>query len=302
MNTSYEMLESWYETMKGEKELSLKEAKELVQSIEKCDSLKEKELLQEKLLRGTIGVLYSFIKDNGILMLSNTGYVEVEDLLSSLTLAWAEDLQDKISEVGRYSTLFSRDYFESVAEKLGVENLADSLKLWDCSYLGALGTYYRDKDNDVEVSPYFYSVFSIGPSMTDEQKEKTIDLVERGYQLYREHSFINSDNTALLGFYGMIFTSIIVKEGRYDRCDTLEFADDVIARIDVSDIVLGSKKITDIQRRVLFEKYGFDGKGEKDFCDMAKDYSVGRARIGQVAAKGLRNLRSDAKVRKYNKN
>ena len=121
MNTSYEMLESWYETMKGDKELSLKEAKDLVRSIEECNSIKEKELLQEKLLRGTIGVLYSFIKDNGILMLSNTGYVEVEDLLSSLTLAWAEDLQDKISEVGRYSTLFSRDYFESVAEKLGVD-------------------------------------------------------------------------------------------------------------------------------------------------------------------------------------
>lgn len=302
MVASYEMLDSWYESMKGKEELTIKEAKELAREIDACDSLKQKELMQERLLRGTIGILYKFIKDNGILMLCETGYVECEDLLSSLTLAWAEDLGGKISNVGRYSTLFSRDYFESVAEKLGVENLSDSLRLWDSSYLGALGTYYRDKDNDVDVSPYFYSAFSIAPSATDVEKEKACDLIERGYQRYKEYSFINSDNTALLGFYGMIFTSIIVKEGRYGRENDFDFIDEVITRMDVADIVLGSSKLSDIQRRVLFEKYGFDGKGEKDFCDMAKDYNVGRTRIGQVAAKGLRNLRSDVKVRKYNKN
>lgn len=301
-NDTYEMLESWYESIKGDKNLTLKEAKELVSEISKCDSVKMKELLQEKLLTGTIHKLYEFIKDNGLLILCDTRYVEFEDLISSLTLAWAEDLEGKISSVGRYSTLFSRDYFESVAEKLGVENLSDSLRLWGCSYLGALGTYYRDKDNGVDVSPYFYSVFSTAPNCTEEQKVKTVDIVERGYQLYKEHSFINSDNTALLGLYGMIFTSIIVREGRYGCSEPVDFTDDVITRIDVEDVVLGSKKISDIQRRVLIEKYGLDGKCEKDFAEMESGYSVGRCRIGQVAAKGLRNLRSDAKVRKYSKN
>ncbi len=302
METSYEMLDSWYESMKSEKELSLREAKALVKDIDAACSLKKKEQLQEELLRGTIGILYNFIKDNGLLILCNTGYIEFDDLISSLTLAWAEDLSNKISEVGRYSTLFSREYFESVAEKLGIGNLGDTLKIRECEYLGALATYYRDKDNDTELSPYFDYTFSTMMDCTEEQKKKTVDIIERGYQLYKESSFINSDNTALLGFYGMIFTSIIVQEGRYGRSDSFDFTDDAIARMDVEKIVLGSKELSDIQRRVLFEKYGFDGKGEKDFCDMAKDYSLGRARVGQVAAQGLRNLRSDAKVRKYNKN
>lgn len=297
---TYEMLDSWYETIKGEKELSLREAKELVKKINECSSLKQKELLQEELLRGTIGVLYGFIKDNGLLMLCDTGYVEFDDLISSLTLAWADDLGKRITEVGRYATLFSRDYFESVAEKLGVENFADSLKLWNCSYLGALGSYYRDNDNEVEVSPYFESTFSI--DCKESEKKKAIDIIDRGYQLYKDTSFINSSNTALLGLYGMIFTSIIIKEGRYGCDDDFDFTDEVITRMDVEKDILGSRKITAIQRRVLFEKYGFDGKGEKDFAEMASDYSVGRCRIGQVASKGLRNLRSDAKVRKYNKN
>ena len=298
----YERLDSWFELFKEHKELRISEAKELAKRIEASSSEKERERLQEELLGGTIKEVYKFIKDNGLLILCDTGYIEFDDLVSSLTLALAENLDDKLLEVGRYSTLFSREYFESVAEKLGVEDLSDSLKIRGSCYLGALASYYRDKDNDVEVSPYFDYTFATGITCTEEQKKKTIDIIEKGYQRYKDSCFINSDNTALLGFYGMIFTSIVVREGRYECDSDIDFTDGVIEGIDVLKDILGSKKITDIQRRVLFEKYGFDGKGEKDFAEMEDNYSVGRCRIGQLAAKGLRNLRSDAKVRKYNKN
>lgn len=298
----YERLDSWFEMFKEHKELRISEAKELAEKIKSSSSDVEKERLQEELLMGTIHEVYKFIKDNGLISLCDTGYVELDDLISSLTLAWAENLDDKLLEVGRYSTLFSREYFESVAEKLGVEDLSDSLKIRGSGYLGALASYYRDKDNGVEVSPYFDYTFATGITCTEEQKKKTIDIIEKGYQRYKDSCFINSDNTALLGFYGMIFTSIVVREGRYDCEDDFDFVDDSITRMDVAKDILGSRKITDIQRRVLFEKYGFDGKGEKDFAEMEDNYSVGRCRIGQVAAKGLRNLRSDVKVRKYNKN
>ena len=300
MEEVYDKLDSWFEMFKDTKKLKISEAKELAKRISNSGSQLEKERLQEELLCGTISEVYKFIKDNGTLVLCETGYIEFDDLISSLTLAWAEDLDKKVLEVGRYSTLFSRDYFESVAEKLGVDNLSDTLRLWNCSFLGALGSYYRDNDNGVEVSPYFDSCFS--KDCKDREKKKTLDIIERGYQRYKDTCIVNSSNTALLGLYGMIFTSIVVREGRYDCEDDFDFVDGSITRMDVAKDILGSRKITDIQRRVLFEKYGFDGKGEKDFAEMEDNYSVGRCRIGQVAAKGLRNLRSDAKVRKYNKN
>lgn len=300
MELAYDKLDSWFEIFEDAKKLKVSEAKELAKRIKDSKNDREKERLQEELLMGTIHEVYNFIKDNGLLVLCDTGYIEFDDLVSSLTLAWAEDLDKKVLEVGRYSTLFSRDYFESVAEKLGVENLGDSLRLWSCSYLGALGSYYRDNDNGVDVSPYFDSCFS--KDCKDYEKKKALDIIERGYQRYKDTCLINSSNTALLGLYGMFFTSVILREGRYGCDDSFDFTDEVVERIDVLKDILGSRKISSIQRRVLFEKYGFDGKGEKDFAEMADSYSVGRCRIGQVAAKGLRNLRSDAKVRRYNKN
>ena len=302
MDLAYEKLDSWFEMFKDAKKLKISEAKELAKRISNSGSQLEKERLQEELLCGTISEVYKFIKDNGLISLCDTGYVELDDLISSLTLAWAEDLDKKVLEVGRYSTLFSRDYFESVAEKLGIDDLSDSLKIRGSGYLGALGTYYRDKDNGVEVSPYFDYTFSTGMPGMEEQRKKTVDIIERGYQLYKDSCFINSDNTALLGFYGMLFTSIVLQEGRYEREDDFEFDDDVIRRIDVKNIILGCPDINEQQREVIIQRYGFDGLGDKEQETIGENIGLGKCRVSQILAKGLRKLRGNGKVGRYNRN
>lgn len=300
MELAYEKLDSWFEMFMDAEKLKVSEAKELAKKIKVSKNDSEKERLQEELLVGTIHEVYKFIKDNGLLSLCDTGYIEFDDLISSLTLAWAEDLDKKVLEVGRYSTLFSRDYFESVAEKLGIENFGDSLRLWNCSYLGVLGSYYRDNDNGVEVSPYVDSCFS--KDCKDREKKKTLDIIERGYQRYKDTCIVNSPNTALLGFYGMVFTSIIIKEGRYGCDENVDFTDDVITRIDVDKIILRNRRLTDYEKRILIERFGFDGKGDKTFDEMSDNYPVGACRLGQITAKSLRKLRGDKKVRQYNLN
>ncbi|MBQ2909751.1 MAG: hypothetical protein IJE53_02980 [Bacilli bacterium] len=298
MEEVYDKLDSWFEMFKDTKKLKISEAKELAKRISNSGSQLEKERLQEELLCGTISEVYKFIKDNGMLVLCETGYIEFDDLISSLTLAWAEDLDKKVLEVGRYSTLFSRDYFESVAEKLGVDNLSDTLRLWNCSFLGALGSYYRDNDNGVEVSPYFDSCFS--KDCKENEKKKTLDIIERGYQKYKDTCFVNSSNTALLGLYGMIFTSIVVREGRYDCEDDFDFVDGSITRMDVEKDILGSRRLHEFEREILVDRYGFDGKGDKTFDEMSENYTVGACRLGQIVAKSLRKLRGDKKVKRYN--
>ena len=127
MNEYYERLDSWFEMFEGSRQLKISEAKDIALKIKESGSVLEKEKLQEELLMGTIHEVYKFIKENGLLVLCDTGYVEFDDLMSSLTLAWADNLDKRVLEAGRYSSLFSRDYFENVAKQLGVEDLSDSL-------------------------------------------------------------------------------------------------------------------------------------------------------------------------------
>ena len=295
----YKKLDSWFDMFKDSKKLRVGEAKELAQKIKDSSSDREKEKLQEELLMGTIHEVYKFIKENGMLVLCDAGYVEFEDLISSLTLAWAEDLDKKMLDVGRYSTLFSRDYFESVAEKLGVDDLSDSLKIRRCGYLGALASYYRDKDSGVEVSPYFDYTFATGLDCTEEQKKKTVNIIEKGYKLYKESCFINSSNTALLGFYGMLFTSIVLRNGRYESDMDFDFTDEVITRFDVENIMLNCPDINAQQREVLIQRFGFDGLGDKEMDVIGENIGLGKCRVSQITSKGLRNLRGNSKVRRY---
>lgn len=301
MEQAYEKLDSWYEMFKGAKSLRLDEAKEISKKIRDSKNDVERVRLQEELLMGTIHELYKFIKGNGLLVLCDTGYIEFDDLISSLTLAWADNLDKKVLEVGRYSTLFSREYFESVAEKLGVDDLSDSLKIRGSGYLGALGTYYRDKDNGVPVSPYFDYVFATGMPGIKEQKNKSVDIIEKGYQLYKDRCFINSSNTALLGFYGMIFTSIVLREGRYECDSEFDFTDVVIEGVDVENIMLNCPDINAQQREVLIQRFGFDGLGDKELDVIGENIGLGKCRVGQIAAKGLKKLRGNEKVRRYNR-
>lgn len=297
----YKKLDSWFDMFKDAKKLRVGEAKEIAQRIQNCSSTIEKEKLQEELLMGTIGEVYKFIKENGILVLCDIGYVEFEDLISSLTLAWTENLDERLLDVGRYSTLFSREYFENVAEILGIEDLSDSLKIRKCGYLGALASYYRDKDSGVEVSPYFAYTFATGYGCTEEQKKKTVDIIEKGYQLYKDSYFINSENTALLGFLGMVFTSVVLRNGRYESDNDFDFTDEVITRFDVENIMLNCPDINAQQREVLIQRFGFDGLGDKEMDVIGDNIGLGKCRVSQITAKGLRNLRGNSKVRRYNK-
>lgn len=291
----YERLDSYFEMFSAAKKLKIKEAKELATKIKICENEKDKNKLYEDLLMGTIHQLYKFIKENDLLFLCENGFVEFDDLISSLTLAWAENLDDRLLAVGRYDTLFSRDYFECVAEKLGIEDLSDSLKIRSCGYLGALASYYRDKDNDNSLSPYFDYTFASGTDCTSERKKKTISVIEKGYQLYKDNCFVNSDNTALLGFYGMIFTSYILNEGSYDRADTFLFDEVICEKLDIDDIISDSFIISEQQREVLIQRFGFDGLGERTLEEVGLNMGLTKSRINQICKDSFKRLRKNIK-------
>ena len=123
---NYEKLDSWFDMFKSDSALSIKDAKILAKRIKECSFEDEKRILREKLLLGTISEVYKFVKNSGILFLCDTGFVEFDDLISSLTLAWFDKLDEKLLNVSKYKTLFNRKYFEVVAEKLGIEDLSGS--------------------------------------------------------------------------------------------------------------------------------------------------------------------------------
>lgn len=293
----YEKLDNWYESFSCDRELEMDDAKALVKEIQSTESLKKKKLLQEKLLVGTIGQVYKCIKNNGLLALCETGYFEFDDLVSTMAMTWVEDLEDKIKDAGRYSSLFNNEYFLDVANRLGITQVPELLGIKPALYFSALGIYFRERnlyDGEVaEMPSVFVSSFSTSKSR-DEYLE-SVAFIDSAYSRYRIYGDVYSKNTSACGLLGMAFVGIEVFENIKDIPKENSFIDGLVDSIDIKDAVFGSK-LSEQHKKALYYKYGFDGAEERTIDDVAECLGVNHEKSRNLTAKALRDLRKEGKV------
>lgn len=296
---NFELLDNYFNNL-CTKELSIEEAKEIVLKIKDSDSSKEKEKLREKLLCGTVGEVYKFIRNNGLLTLCDTGYFEVEDLISAMVMTWALDLEDKISSVARYSTIFNRDYFMSVAERLGISCHNEMLGIKDSCYFDCLAIYFKNRNlNDgenVEMPNGFTSSFST--SLKREDYIKSVGFISNSYSLYKDYEHISTKHSGVAGLMGMAFVDIMSKKKVLVIDGQNYIYDEFILRSDVEEQILSSGLLTDRQRRALGLKFGIYDRCEYQLEEIAEMLGITYEQARNAVGRGLMNLRKDGKVLK----
>lgn len=292
---NFELLDNYFNNL-CTNELSIEEAKELVLKIKRVSS-NEKEKLREKLLCGTVGEVYKFIKNNGLLTLCDTGYFEVEDLISAMVMTWALDLEDKISSVARYSTIFNKDYFMSVAERLGISCHNEMLGIKDSCYFDCLAIYFKNRNlNDgenVEMPSCFTSSFST--SLKREDYIKSVGFISNSYSLYKDYEHISTKHSGVAGLMGMAFVDIMSKKKVLviDGQDCIY--DEFILRSDVYEQILSSGLLTDRQRCALGLKFGIYDRCEYQLEEIAEMLGITYEQARNAVGRGLMNLRKDGK-------
>lgn len=295
---SFELLDNYFNNL-CTNELSIEEAKELVLKIKSASS-NEKEKLREKLLCGTVGEVYKFIRNNGLLTLCDTGYFEVEDLISAMVMTWALYLEDKISSVARYSTIFNKDYFMSVAERLGISCHNEMLGIKDSCYFDCLAIYFKNRNlNDgenVEMPSCFTSSFST--SLKREDYIKSVGFISNSYSLYKDYEHISTKHSGVAGLIGMAFVDIMSKKKVLviDGQDCIY--DEFILRSDVYEQILSSGLLTDRQRCALGLKFGIYDRCEYQLEEIAEMLGITYEQARNAVGRGLMNLRKDGKALK----
>lgn len=295
---NFELLDNYFNNL-CTKELSIEEAKEIVLKIKNASS-NEKEKLREMLLCGTVGEVYKFIRNNGLLTLCDTGYFEVEDLISAMVMTWAEGLEEKISSVARYSTIFNKDYFMSVAERLGISCHNEMLGIKDSCYFDCLATYFKNRNlndgDNVEMPNGFTSSFST--SLKREDYIKSVGFISNSYSLYKDYEHISTKHSGVAGLMGMAFVDIMSKR-KVLVIDGQDYIyDEFILRSDVEDQILSSGLLTDRQRSALGLKFGIYDKCEYQLEEIAEILGITYEQARNAVGRGLMNLRKDGKALK----
>ncbi len=295
---NFELLDNYFNNLCIE-ELSIDEAKELVLKI-KTASVREKEKLREKLLCGTLGEVYKFIRNNGLLTLCDTGYFEVEDVISAMVMTWALNLESKIDSVSRYSSIFNKEYFMDVAERLGISCHSEMLGIKDSCYFDCLAMYFKNRNlNDgknVEMPNGFVSSFST--SMKKEDYLNSIGFISNSYSLYKDYEHISSKHSGVAGLMGMAFVDIMSKKKVFAFDGESYIYDEFILRSDVEEQILSSKALTDRQRNALGLKFGIYDRCEYQLDEIAEILGITYEQARNAVGKGLMNLRKDGKVLK----
>ena len=115
--SNLEKLNTWFELVKGAKNLTIDEARELNKKIRKLPANRQE--LQEELILGTMYVIYDFLKDFSFIEDVNTIY-DIDDFISSFCEVWIENLEQGLYNQNDLINLFNSRFFDKLNEKLGV--------------------------------------------------------------------------------------------------------------------------------------------------------------------------------------
>ena len=177
MEKNKAILDKWYESFKDLPKLKWKEMKVIYEQMLLCDNDKEKKVLQNKLILGSMHAFYHFFQ-NSIFMQVSFYPMEFEDMLSECVECWIQNLVDK--GIRNYSSLSVFYYF---LETRFFRKIEENIKMKEYSYMQNLKipkeklllflqkyVVFRTKQNDVslkeflsffngEVASTYYSMF-----------------------------------------------------------------------------------------------------------------------------------------------
>ena len=118
MEQNFLILKNWFSSFENYQKLSLKKAQEVYIHFIHSTNIEEKNVLKEKLVLGTMYVVYETIKDSFLVYLPSNK-CNVEDIIQAGILVWMEFINNgKILDISYYSDFFRRDFFLKIAQSL----------------------------------------------------------------------------------------------------------------------------------------------------------------------------------------
>ena len=121
MGKNKEMLKEWKKEIKEYEKLTLQQAQELYKRINECDNKIIKKQLRDKLIMGTLYVVYRFIETNGYIYMNDTSY-DMNDIINATIEAWIKKLDSgKILNITSFRQIIDRELYNNINENIGIK-------------------------------------------------------------------------------------------------------------------------------------------------------------------------------------
>ena len=302
--SNLEKLNTWFELVKGPKNLTIVEARKLNKKIRKLPTNRQE--LQEELILGTMYVIYDFLKDFSFIEDINTIY-DIDDFISSFCEVWIENLEQGLYNQNDLINLFNSRFFDKLNEKLGV-SAKNSLfshipkidfdkefeEFFERQNNGEVISYKKFME-DMEIKHYSDFNSRYKKNRVFYEYTKFYEILDRSYELYSKHG---NHNIPFSKGYVKFLRDFLIERVLSDYEDSNNVGYDY----DVSKSVIALEKketiarvidsLPEKERKVIKMTYGFEGELTQKEIGRSFEENYSGARIGQFEKSALRKLRN----------
>ena len=314
MKNSSIVLKELKEQISGFEKLKIIKAQELYKKAISTSDTKLKKLYMDKLVLGTLYVIYDYIERNQINLFSSAVY-GVEDIISSFIETWIEKMYNgDIANVDKFSLILNISFFNEVYNKLGGQEIVvnDLYSLPTEQFIKLFLKYIESKNVGRELTQddiirYFwgddYKKYLKYGSVFYDVDLNIIKLFEGIYKNLELDKIddLELNKTKIYGFLKIILSAGLIDSISDDYVDSYDMEDNIVNKIffekfnDYVDNTIEQERTKDI----IHKRYGLDDGHPQTLEQIGKTYKISRDRVRQIEAKAIRKLRGNSNIRKY---
>jgi len=311
LNSSDLVLNEWLKQISQYDKLKLSEAQELCRkAFETLDETRKK-LYMDKIILGTLYVIYNYITRNNLSIFSSRAY-DTNDIISSFVEIWIKKIYDgELLSIDKYSNIFTRTYFNEVYQNLvgkdiiihetfcmPTELFADLFHVFIQSKNKGLNFTYSDLIKAISKDEYHYWYLS------ESYYSSIMIIFENIYNKLNRNSDIELEigKTKINDFVKVLIDIGITESISDNLLDDTDMESNVINKALFEPFIkdIDDALANDRQRQIIHQRYGLDDGIPKTLEEVAKIHNITRERVRQIEAKCLRTLRHpNRNIKKY---
>ena len=302
-------LEKWQKKISSIERLKIEEAKELYKKANMSSDINIKKIYMDKIILGTLYVVYDYIKRNDIEMFCSFSF-DMDDIISSFNEVWINKIYNgNLLKVDSFSNIFTTSFFREVYKNLCEDEIVinEQFGISTECLIDLLSSYIYLKNsgknlnaNDLISKCKEYNKWFCYGTVDVENVIPLLDKIYTNLNIKNECTL----NIAKTKIYE--FIRVIINIGMFDRLnnnfkDEINYEDKVVEKIynekfkkDVDSVLIDERK-----KSIIHERFGLDSGKPETLEMVGKRHSLTKSRIGQIEAKSLRCLRRSAKIRNY---
>jgi len=305
------ILEEWGKSISQFEKLNIKQAQELYREYTEEKDENKKQLIRNRLIEGTLHVVYNFLKNSGFECLSSNVY-DMDDIINSCCESFIKSIDlGKLLTVNNFSFLFLSMFYTNFSNSL-IENkyfIGENIDLDSFDFFDIFINFIKIKNRGYDISYKQFvilvkelsKIYMLPLNINEENINKIYNLFNNIYNSCIKDSYsLDLSKTKLWNLkYILLNNGLEYMQSDINDLvipDYIERLNEQIYSEQIVNEIFNGKYLTLKQRIVLMHRFGLYGEEEKDVKELVNYFRVSEQCIRKIKQDATKRIKRRLKI------